>query len=222
MEIPRMCLAIGGKFPGDYEDGRFSEPPAGLEANLGRMPVCSTPVGSIGQSTAINFYVASENGLMGSSVLEAAQILAVTEHVKELMAAWRSLVPYGTEPSAEKLETWFKTGAEDSTGPADGANRSSRYLKWFCGRIEVSLGEKFAVGCKLSLADVTLYNTFAEVLKKEEQPADFAQWKAEPFGSLAFTQELLASYPKISASISAVAANPGVQRWLSTRGVQYF
>lgn len=108
------------------------------QANLGRMPVCSTPVGSIGQSTAINFYVASENGLMGSSVLEAAQILAVTEvnflicvsilfsvhetmmrtflqHVKELMAAWRSLVPYGTEPSAEKLETWFKTGAEDST-----------------------------------------------------------------------------------------------------------
>ena len=31
-----MCLAIGGKFPGDYEDGRFSEPPAGLEVRKPR------------------------------------------------------------------------------------------------------------------------------------------------------------------------------------------
>lgn len=59
-----MLLAINGKFPvcshvsylllilqtscllneffqGDYVDGRFSDPPSGLEANLGRMPILS-------------------------------------------------------------------------------------------------------------------------------------------------------------------------------------
>jgi len=40
-----MMLAIAGKFPGDYEDGRFSgeSMPAAehLTANLGRMPVAT-------------------------------------------------------------------------------------------------------------------------------------------------------------------------------------
>ncbi len=48
MEVPRMLLAIGGKFPGDYVDGRFSAPPEGLEANLGRMPLLTVADESVG------------------------------------------------------------------------------------------------------------------------------------------------------------------------------
>jgi len=108
MEAPRFCLAIAGKFPGEgYEDGRFSAPPEGLEANLGRMPICATPEGSIGQSSAINFYVASECGLMGSNTLEAAQIISICEHVKELMTAFRNIVPWGQEPSQGTLVSSF-------------------------------------------------------------------------------------------------------------------
>ena len=47
-----------------------------------------------------------------------------------------------------------------------GAGRSARFLQWFLGRIEAVLGNNgFAVGDKLSLADVLIYNSFAEYLK---------------------------------------------------------
>jgi glutathione S-transferase len=220
-------LAIAGKYPADgaYVDGRFGDNNAAgdLSANLGRMPILSVAEGSVGQSTAINFYVASETGLLGSSSLEAAQIIAITEHLKELMTAWRALVPYGTEPSAEKLDQWFTQGATDSEGVADRAGYATRYAKWFVGRIENTLGSTgFAVGNKLSLADVSLYNTFAEVMTDAEAPAETPQWKKECFGSKARVEELLKSSPKIQASINAVASNANFQKWLSVRGPQGF
>ena len=89
MEVPRMLLAIAGQFPGDYVDGRYTgdvadgEPNAfssintTLTANLGRMPCATTADGTIGQSAAINYYVATELGLMGGSTFEAAAILSI-------------------------------------------------------------------------------------------------------------------------------------------------
>lgn len=69
---------------------------------------------------------------MGSSNLEAAKILSVVETISECVTAYRSEIPYGTEPSAEKLEQWFTSGASDATGRADMSTRSERYLKWYC------------------------------------------------------------------------------------------
>jgi glutathione S-transferase len=187
------------------------------------MPVLHVGDDSVGQSAAINYYIAAENGLMGDSNLEAAQIINVSEHLKELMTAWRVLVPYGVEPSAEVLNTWFETGADDVTGTAVGAARSTRYAKWWMGRIEATLGNNgFAVGNKLSLADVLIYNTFAETLDESQALPDTPQWKRESFGSKAAVDAALANYPKLKASCDAVAANANVQKWLSTRGVQGF
>ena len=96
MEIPRLMLAIAGKFPvscmsidiydqmslllnffqGDYVDGRFEGPTGDLSANLGRMPLLTVGDQSVGQSAAINFYIASENGFLGNNNMEAAQIIA--------------------------------------------------------------------------------------------------------------------------------------------------
>eukprot|EP01032_Pedospumella_encystans_P029749 gene29749-33585_t len=79
MEVPRMLLAVAGKFPPmDYVDGRFSAPTTGLEVNLGRMPVATIGDHSIGQSSAINAYFASEFGLMGSNNIEAAHIVSIS------------------------------------------------------------------------------------------------------------------------------------------------
>mmetsp|Transcript_30404 Transcript_30404/g.41639 ORF Transcript_30404/g.41639 Transcript_30404/m.41639 type:complete len:236 (+) Transcript_30404:54-761(+) len=222
MEVPRKLLAIAGKFPGDYEDGRYSSPPENLTANLGRMPLLSVGDQSVGQSAAINFYLATELGLMGSSTIEAAQILSISEHLKEMMTAFRTLVPYGQEPTEEALEKWFSSGATDRTGPADGAARSTRYLMWWMGRIEETLGSSgFAVGTKLSLADVLIYETFSEVLKDEEA-GSLPQYRRESFCSKAKTDALLAKYPKLQASSAAVAANANLQKWLSIRGPQMF
>ena len=207
---------------GDYEDGRFSSPTGDLTANLGRMPVISTGDDIIGQSAAINFYISSENGLMGSSNLEAAQIISISEHLKELMTAFRALVPWGQEPSAEALDKWFDGGATDISGYAVGADRSNRFLSWWMGRIEATLGsEGFAVGNKLSLADVLIYETFAEYLKDEEA-GDLPKFRRESFCSKARTDLALSKYPKISASCEAVASNPNIKKWLEIRGVQSF
>lgn len=105
MEVPRLLLAIDGKFPqdGDYQDGRYTTDPVSagddrrafadlkdqMGSNLGRMPIAKDgEKGSIGQSGAINFLVASKTGLMGGSAFEAAAILSVQEHIAEMNKAY--------------------------------------------------------------------------------------------------------------------------------------
>jgi len=224
MEVPRLMLAISGKFaPADYDDNRFSEPPAGLEANLGRLPTASIGGNTVGQSAAINFFVASELGLMGDNTFEAAQILSIAEHLKEMRTKYSELVPWGTEPSAEKLNDWFDGGATDVSGTADRAGYSNRFAQWWTGRIESTLGSNgFAVGNRLSLADVLLHNVYGEVLRSEEAKPDFPQYRREPFGSKARTDALVARHPKIAASVAAVANNANAQKWFANRGVQGF
>ena len=77
---PTIFAAFAGKFPGDdYIDARHSRPPAGdlLDANLGRFPLICTSAGvSIGQSSAVHFYIASLCGLLGSNATETALVLS--------------------------------------------------------------------------------------------------------------------------------------------------
>jgi glutathione S-transferase len=187
------------------------------------MPILQVGDTYIGQSAAISFYLAAENGLMGENNLEAAQIIAITEHIKEMNTVFRTIVEWGKAPSEEAANKWFDEGATDVTGPAVGEDRSSRFLKWWMGRIEATLaGNGFAVGNKLSLADVLLYYVFAEHLKDEECAADFPAFRREPFCDKARTDAALAKHPKIKASVDAVAANHNFQKWLSIRGVQTF
>ena len=132
MEVPRFCLAIAGK---EYEDWRCTEGTAGmgnaLDANLGRLPTFDCAEGTIGQSAAINYYVASECGLMGSTTFEAAKIIEFSEHVKELNSAFRALVPWGSEPKEEAMTTFFDSDeATDYEGPADGSKREARRQRW--------------------------------------------------------------------------------------------
>lgn len=187
------------------------------------MPVLKIGDESIGQSSAINFYLASEFGLMGSSTLEAAKIIAIEESVKELATAFRTLLPYGVTPTEELFNTWFDGGATDDSGPADVSKRAERYLTWFLGRIEKLLGNNgFAVGDRLSLADVYIYVFLGDYLRPEEAAADIPEYRKEPFGNKARMDAKLESYPKIKASIHNVAANENIQKWLSMRGIQHF
>jgi len=236
MEVPRMLLALAGKFPGDYDDGRYtSDTPSGnnkaydtvkkeLSHNLGRMPLLTVGSDNIGQSGAINFYLATELGYMGNSTLEGAQILAISEHLKELKLAYYKCCPYGSQPPVEALDTWFNTGAEDrSPEPADMKRRSERYLKWWMGRIEDVVGKDgFAVGSKISLADVLIYNMFKEHLNEAEASPNFAKWRLGAFTSKDRTDAILATFPKLSSVCNTIAEQPNIQKWLKIRGVQQF
>ena len=238
-----MLLAIRGHFPqdGDYVDGRYTTDVAtgvedgprkraayndiknSLGSNLGRMPVLSTPAGDVGQSAAINYYLAAELGLMGGSALEGAAIVSIQEHLKEMGQAYRKLVPYGKEPTSEANDSWFGGGAEDkSPAPADMKNRD-RWLKWYAGRIESCVGARgFAVGGSISLADVLLFRAFGETLSDAQATDTVKPWSKEPFGSKARTDAVLAGCPKLRAILAQVEGNAGIKRWLAERGVQGF
>eukprot|EP00981_Chlorochromonas_danica_P013399 scaffold6314_cov273-Ochromonas_danica.AAC.12 len=223
MEVPRMLLAIAGKFPGDYLDGRYESPTGDLTHNLGRMPILELGDDqTIGQSVAINYYLATELGLMGKNLLETTRIIGVQEHLKETVTAFRTLAPWDVEPTAEALNKWFDGGALDVDGPADMSKYSERFLTWFMGRIEKTLDDKgFAVGDSLSLADVLIYNVFGENLSEEQGP-ELPACKRETFGSKARTDAALAKHPKLQAIVQAVANNGNVKKYLAARGVQTF
>ena len=109
----------------------------------------------------------------------------------------------------------------DWEGPAQRGD-GGRFLLWYAGRIEVALRQNssgpYAVGNQLSLADVLMYNTFAEVLRPEDAKTELPSYRREPFGSYARTEAALAKFPRIVASVNAVASHPNIQRWLAGRG----
>lgn len=229
MENARLMMAISGKFPaqGDYIDERHSSSPQDVDGNLGRMPCIVTETGEqIGQSGAINFFIASRCGLVGDSMTETGKILSIAEHLKEMNTVWRNLVPYGTHPTEEVLKMWFSEGASDVTKGTNAVmkDKKERYFKWFAGRIENTLDNHgFAVGHRLSLADVLIYNLLAETLAKDQRKDEnVPDSGCEPFTSLAMVNEAIKDLPKIKESIVKVMENKGAQKWWAERGVQYF
>lgn len=52
------------------------------------MPNLECEQGGIGQSAAINFFVATSNNLMGDSLFESAKCMELSEHLSELKRAW--------------------------------------------------------------------------------------------------------------------------------------
>lgn len=237
MEPVRLMMALAGKKVNvDFKDGRYGkgtnltspiEPfdniANELSHNLGRMPILKDDIESIGQSSAINYYVASQLGFMGESLIEASHILEIQEHLKELKSAYYNLIPYGVEPSQENLETWFEEGAKDiSPNPANMANRKKRMMKWWCSRIEYLLGENYAVGEKYSLADILLYTTFRDYLKDSEISENVLSYQRFPFGSKARTDNILKKYPKINNICEKIENEPNIIEWLESRGNQSF
>ena len=65
--------------------------------------------------------------------------------------------------------------------------RPNRRLHWFMGRLEnlIPGSDGFAVGGKLSLADVLIYNAFAEFLEDAQ-----ASEAVKPFGKAPFTDKV--------------------------------
>jgi len=227
METARIMLAIAGHFPGTGYTDQRGAPVVGdhsLDCNLGRLPAIQTAEGAtIGQSAAIFQYVATITGLNGANIVEASQITSIAEHLRELDQAFRKLVPYGTEPSEAALATFFDSAdATDFAGPADGAKRDARNLLWFMGRMERLVGDGFAVGGKISLADVLIYRAFGDSLGEAQANEGLPAHRREPFGSLARVNAALGKHPKLAKIVASVAAHPNIAKWLATRGKQGF
>jgi glutathione S-transferase len=100
-EVSRVLLALSGIEYSDHryaierkEGGGFSTPEftadkesGVLAPNLNRAPLLYVDDQPIGQSKAMERYIAAQGGLMGSSPLEAAIIDSVAEHVRDVKDA---------------------------------------------------------------------------------------------------------------------------------------
>ena len=76
-------------------------------AGLGKVPLLEVGGDAVPQSKAIERYVARTLGMVGTDDLEAAQIDAVTEHVRDIKQAYQPHRKCKAENPAEAQATWF-------------------------------------------------------------------------------------------------------------------
>jgi len=175
-ELSRVLFAVAGVH---YDDHRYSfkfgvpmdfstvqrpefdaDKAAGvLEANLGRVPLLEVDGVPIGQSRAIERFLARRFGLLGDTDVQAAQIDAIVEHTRDIREAFWKI--FGIKDAEEKASATAKWYAEDLPG-------------WY-GKLEKVVGpDGFAVGTKTSYADLALWSLLDSTPDKEGAAAAVA------------------------------------------------
>lgn len=192
-EDARFPLKFG--VPGDFstiqrEEFDAAKASGALAASGGKVPLLEVDGKKIGQSKAIERFLAKELGLGGSSDFEFAQIDAIVEQVRDIKDGYNN-AKRGKE-GAEKdaaLKTYF-----DETLPAQ--------VKSMEGMVPDGSGP-FLFGSKISHADISVFN-----------------FLAAPKGFFDNAEGAAASFkdcPKVAAAMAAVAANAEVQGWIAKR-----
>ena len=95
----------------------------------------------LGQSKALERFIAKRHGLMGDNDIEAAKIDMICEHVRDFKDNYQKEKGKGEDATAAWWATGMKEGLE---------------------KIEAIVGSKFAVGNKPSLAGITIFSTVVE------------------------------------------------------------
>lgn len=206
-EGSRLLFAIAGE---DYEDARFALTPGKMEspafdaakeagdlaANLDRAPVLVAPDGTtIGQSRAVERFLARRFGLMGESEEDAAVVDCLAEHCRDVKDAqmrkrFSMFVKDRTEEEKAKDRTeWFETDMPAMLAKIEASVRLT------------SRAEGCAFGSSLSYADVCIYQMLRETFP-------------------AYAEDTLAAAkdcPLLLEICESVATNPGVQKWIESR-----
>jgi len=192
-EDVRLSLTFGT--PGDFSTIQRPEFDAmkakgELDISLGKVPLLEVDGVKIGQSKAIERYLAKELGLAGSSPVEAAQVDQLGETVRDIKDAYQKVRGVQDEEAKKKgMEKWF---AEDLPNWVKLAEKS----------LPAGPGP-FMVGGKVSAADLLFYTLLLA-----------------PGGFFDNTEGAKASFqdsPKIKAALEAVDALPQLQEYLKNR-----
>ena len=191
-EVTRILLALAHV---EYEDNRLPDDEfdrrqaAGLfTANLDRLPILKYDGVEIGQSKTIERFVARKYGFLGSNEVEAALIDAISEHVRDIKLKYNEA---RNNKSGEELETARK-------------NFLVKDFPVWVSKIEKVVGENgYAVGNKISLADVSIFNILEDYFDLVED-----------------VQAAVAGLPKLRA----IAANvkEAAKDWIQSRPVTQF
>jgi len=206
-ELSRVLLTLGKqeyedkRYPIAFVDGKPSVPDfqkakeAGdLKANMGRVPILDVDGVEIGQSKAIERFLARKLGMYGSSDLEAAQVDAVCEHCRDVKEAFgRAVPPFAPEDEEKekKRDEWYATGLPS----------------WF-SRLEDALPASegdWLVGSSLTLADVYVWSLVRDTFPDKER-----------------CSKAMEGCTRLRSVADRVALIPELSAWLESRPVTNF
>jgi glutathione S-transferase len=211
-ETCRILLAIGGEeyddirydwTPGTMKSQAFADAKASgeLKINLNRAPVLVVDDGvSIGQSKAIERFLAKRFGLMGNSPVEEALIDCVAEHCRDVRdAAMRkgfSAFARGKTDEEKRVarEEWFTADLPTMLGNINDAVK------------ETSQSKGFAVGSSLSLADVAIWSMLSDCQDSDKED----------------TAKASVNCDALNAIVSSVSSHAKVAEWLVKRPKSMF
>jgi len=154
---------------------------------LNQIPVLETPKFQLGQSRAIQRYLARDFGLNGSNEIEAAQIDAFCEHVRDL--------------AQQRGDAVRKVERKDSG--AAGTVWVNEQLPLWLPELEAAISgpDGYVVGNRTSVADIVLFFTFADIF----------------IDDLAAVTKQLESTPKIAAIVKRIGELPEIVSYRNSR-----
>eukprot|EP00929_Paragymnodinium_shiwhaense_P093715 TRINITY_DN5394_c0_g1_i2.p1 TRINITY_DN5394_c0_g1~~TRINITY_DN5394_c0_g1_i2.p1 ORF type:complete len:229 (+),score=86.15 TRINITY_DN5394_c0_g1_i2:79-765(+) len=190
-EDVRYPLSFGT--PGDFstikrEEWDAAKAKGDFVAGMGKVPVLEVDGVKVGQSKAIERFVAKKVGMMGANDVEAFQIDALCSCVTDIKDAYKAAKEAGKDDKDAAMKKWF-----DETLP-----------EWL-GKVEQALpsgpGGPWLVGDRMSLADVTFYYFLLD-------PKGF-------FDDLAGAAKALETAPRLHAACKAVLNDEGIAAWVN-------
>lgn len=213
-EVARFIFAVGKQ---EYKDTRFSisfgtpgdfstiirpefdaaKAAGQLDMSCGKAPVLYVDdAPAMGQSKAIERYLAKQFGLMGANDEDAGRIDALCENIRDIKDSYNAAKrkPEGAERDAE-VKKFFDEA-----------------LVTACKNTEKSLPAEqgdFLVGSKISLADLSWYN-FVAVADKPF------------FDNVEGAKAAFADCPRIKKAMEACAANAELKAWIEKRPATMF
>ena len=176
VETSRVILALA---EAEYTDTRFEIAPGSfdapefkkakesgdLDANLGRAPLLVVDGAPIGQSKAIERFLAKKFGFMGDSEIEAAQIDCIAEHCRDIKDAQAKkgfsmfTRDKTDEEKAELKKEWYETDMPAMMEKLEKA-------------VALTSGKSgYAVGEKITYADIAIFSLIKDPMIKSEQEA---------------------------------------------------
>ena len=152
----------------DIEREEFNQDKAAgnLWKSMDKVPFLNVGKGVISQSKAIERYLATRFKMMGDTLEESALIDSYCEYIRDFKTAYKTAK--SKENKEEALKEWF-----DNTMP----EKLIAFDKLLFGNMDFQnmvtqpLNRKFAVGNKLSLADLVIYSFLVDFFDNKEAVA---------------------------------------------------
>mmetsp|Transcript_21343 Transcript_21343/g.29361 ORF Transcript_21343/g.29361 Transcript_21343/m.29361 type:complete len:246 (-) Transcript_21343:46-783(-) len=196
LEFEDFRYPIVTKEGGGFETSEFSAAKSKNEfaANMDRVPLLEINGQKIGQSKAIERYIANKCGLMGADDVDRAIVDCITENVRDIKDKWgkiRMMGGFGNSPEKEAaMSKWFNGG------------ELSEWLVKLEKSLPNSSSEGFAVGSKTSYADVSIWHLLRDTF---------------PDATVVSEAEKKAKCQKLTKIATRLSDLPAIKNWIKSR-----